>query len=518
MAPRRRGHEHTPHGRSTDPRGLVGIWCRCAGYQQKADCSPRDCHGWPAVKSSRIGTSPQRVGGYDRVTGSQQYVADIRLQDVLQAKLVTLDCAHARIISIDTSAAEQVPGVRLVMTAGDLPQPVPRFGPQFEDRPVIAVGETKYHGEPVAAVAAETKDAAEEAARLVRVDYEEFPAVFTIAGALDPASPLVQDPAIRPGDPLAGTNILREHRFGWGDVEVAASSADLVVEGTYTFPMVTQFAIEPHAFMAAPDGDGIAVWSTIQHPNWLQKILAKLLQLPLAKVRVFAPDPGGGFGGKQHTKYEPLVAFMALRTGRPVRLTLTLEETFQAVRRNSTEIRVRTGFRSDGTLVFRDIEANYLIGAYADIADRPVPTGSYASCGPYRVPAARIVARSILSHTTPSTAFRGFGNPQPIWAVESNMDEAAHALGIDPLELRLRNLARHGEEFIPGDTPADGDWEQAVRRAAELIGWGSPLPPGRGRGLAVGMKAGPTTGLSYSVSYTHLRAHETRHDLVCRLL
>jgi len=450
------------------------------------------------VKSSRIGTSPQRVGGYDRVTGSQQYVADIRLQDVLQAKLVTLDCAHARIISIDTSAAEQVPGVRLVMTAGDLPQPVPRFGPQFEDRPVIAVGETKYHGEPVAAVAAETKDAAEEAARLVRVEYEELPAVFTIAAALDPASPLVQDPAIRPGDPLAGTNILREHRFGWGDVEVAASSADLVVEGTYTFPMVTQFAIEPHAFMAAPDGDGIAVWSTIQHPNWLQKILAKLLQLPLAKVRVFAPDPGGGFGGKQHTKYEPLVAFMALRTGRPVRLTLTLEETFQAVRRNSTEIRVRTGFRSDGTLVFRDIEANYLIGAYADIADRTVTKGSYASCGPYRVPAARIVSRSVLSHTTPSTAFRGFGNPQPIWAVESNMDEAAHALGIDPLELRLRNLARHGEEFIPGDTPADGDWEQAVRRAAELIGWGSPLPPGRGRGLAVGMKAGPTTGLSYS--------------------
>jgi CO/xanthine dehydrogenase Mo-binding subunit len=319
-----------------------------------------------------------------------------------------------------------------------------------------------------------------------------------VAAALDPAAPLVQDPALRPEDPLAGTNVLREHHFGWGDVDVAASSADLVVEGTYTFPMVTHFAIEPHGFMAAPDGDGIAVWSTIQHPNWLQKILAKLLELPLAKVRVFAPDPGGGFGGKQHTKYEPLVAFMALRTGRPVRLTLTLEETFQAVRRNSTEIRVRTGFRSDGTLVSRDIEANYLIGAYADIADRTVTKGSYTSCGPYRVPAARIVARSILSHTTPSTAFRGFGNPQPIWAVESNMDDAARALGIDPLELRLRNLARHGEEFIPGDTPADGDWEQTVRRAAELIGWGSPLPPGRGRGLAVGMKAGPTTGLSYS--------------------
>ena len=150
-----------------------------------------------------------------------------------------------------------------------------------------------------------------------------------------------------------------------------------------------------------------------------------VLDLPLSKVRIFAPDPGGGFGGKQHAKYEPLVAFMALRAGRPVRLVLTLEETFQAVRRGASEIRVRTGFRDDGTLVFRDIEADYLIGAYADIADRTVAKGSYTSGGPYLVPAMRIVARSVLSHTTPSTAFRGFGNPQQIWAVESNMDEAA---------------------------------------------------------------------------------------------
>ncbi len=448
--------------------------------------------------SARIGASPARFGGRDRVTGAQQYVADIHLPGELHAKLVTLDCARARIVAIDTSAAEQVPGVRLVMTAADLPQPVPRFGPQFEDRPVLAVGETKYHGEPLAAVAADTRDAAEEAARLVRVEYEELPPVFTIAAALDSAAPLVQDPALRPGDPLAGTNVLREHHFGWGDVDAVAAEADLVVEGTYSFPMVTHFAIEPHAFMAAPDGDGVAVWSTIQHPNWLQRILAKVLDLPLARVRVFAPDPGGGFGGKQHPKLEPLVALMALRADRPVRLVLTLEETFQAVRRNATEIHVRSGFRADGTLVFRDIESNYLLGAYADIADRTVTKGSYAACGPYRVPAARIVARSILSHTTPSTAFRGFGNPQPIWAVESNMDEAARALGIDPLELRLRNLAHRGETIIPGDTPADGEWEQTARKAAELIGWGSPLEPGRGRGIAFGIKSGPTTGLSYS--------------------
>ncbi|MGZ6259337.1 MAG: xanthine dehydrogenase family protein molybdopterin-binding subunit [Candidatus Limnocylindrales bacterium] len=446
--------------------------------------------------NGQVGASPQRVGGQGRVTGQQQYVADIHLPDELEAKLVTLDCARARILSIDTSAAAQVPGVRLVLTAADLPQPVPRFGPQFQDRPVLAVGETKYHGEPVAAVAADTRDAAEEAVRLVKVEFEELPAVFTIAAALDPASPLVQDPALRPGDPLAGTNVLAEHRYGWGDVDAAA--AEVVVDETYTFPMVTHFAIEPHGFMAAPDEDGISIWSSIQHPYWLQKTVAKILGLPLAKVRVFAPDPGGGFGGKQHPKYEPLVAFMALKAGRPVRLILTLEETFQAVRRTTTSVRVRTGFLADGRLAFQDVAADYLLGAYADIADRVVGKGSYPGCGPYRVPAARIVARAILSHTTPATAFRGFGNPQVNWAVESNLNEGARALGIDPLELRLRNLARRGEAFIPVDTPADGDWQQTVRRAAELVGWGTPLPPGRGRGIALGIKSGPTTGLSYA--------------------
>ncbi|HZL15581.1 MAG TPA: xanthine dehydrogenase family protein molybdopterin-binding subunit, partial [Verrucomicrobiae bacterium] len=448
------------------------------------------------MSATRIGTSPNRVGGLGRVTGRNEYVADIRLPGVLEARLVTLDCARARIISIDTSAALAVPGVRLVMTAADLPQPVPRFGPQFEDRPVIAVGETKYHGEPVAIVAAETKDAAEEAAGLVRVDYEELPAAFTLAAALDPAAPLVREPALRPNDRLAATNVLREHRIGWGDID--AATADVIVENTYTFPMVTHFAIEPHAFLAAPDGGGIAVWSTIQHPNWLQKVIAKVLALPLSKVRVFAPDPGGGFGGKQHAKLEPLVAFAALRAGRPVRLVLSLEETFQAVRRASCEVRVRTGVDRDGSLRFEDITADYLIGAYADIADRVVGKGSYPAAGPYNVPAVRILARSVLSHTVPSTAFRGFGNPQVNWAVESNLDEAARAIGMDRLAIRLRNLAKKGDAFIPFDTPADGDWEQTVRRAAELIGWDAPLPPGRGRGLAVGIKSGPTTGLSYS--------------------
>ena len=447
---------------------------------------------------SGVGASPHRVGGRGRVTGGQTYVADLPAEDALHVKLVTVDAARARINGIDASSALALPGVRVVTTPDDLPSPMPRFGPQMRDRPVLAVGETKFFGDPVAAVAAETRDLAEEAAELVRVDYEPLPAVTTIAAALAPDAPLVQEPAIRLDDRLAGTNVLRLHRYGWGDVEAVEHEAECVVEGTWSFPMVTQFAIEPHAYMAAPDGDGIAIWSSIQHPYWLQRVIATMLGLPLAKVRVFAPDPGGGFGGKQHAKYEPLLAFMALQVGRPVRLVLSLEETFTAVRRAASEVHVRSGFKRDGTLVFRDIEANYLVGAYADIADRVVAKGSYTSNGPYRTPAVRIVARSVLSHTVPSTAFRGFGNPQQIWAVESNMDEAARQLGIDQVQLRLRNIPTPGEAFLPGDTPADGDWAITLRQAAEAIGWGQPVPAGRGRGIAVGLKSGPTTGLSYS--------------------
>ena len=445
-----------------------------------------------------IGVSPHRVGGYERVTGGQQYLADLHFEGVLHAKLVTIPCGRGRIISIDKRAAAAVPGVQLVMSADDLPQPIPRFGPQFQDRPVLAVGETKFHGEPVVAVAAETRDAAEDAARLVEIEYEELPGVYTVDQALAADAPLVREPELRAADdPHRETNVLTSRVFGWGDVD--AEEADLVIDETYGFPMVTHFAIEPHAFAAAPVEDGIAIWSTIQHPYLLQRQMAKLLDLPLAKVRVYAPDPGGGFGGKQNIKLEPLVAFMALRTGRPVRLVLTLDESFQANRRTSARIRVRSGFTLSGKLVFEDISSDYLLGAYADIADRVVSKSQYTAAGPYKVPSVRITARSVLSNTTPAMAFRGFGTPQVNWAVESNIDAAARALGLDGAEIRLRNLATRGEEIVPGDTPADGLWHQTVEKAMELVGWDEPRPEGHGRGIAVGIKSSATTGLSYSI-------------------
>ena len=163
-----------------------------------------------------IGASERRLGGRERVTGGQQFIADIRLESMLHVKLVHLDCGHARIVSIDTQKAASIPGVVCVVTADDLPRPMPRFGPAHDDKPLLAVGETKYHGQPVAAVVAESKESAEAAAELVRVEFEELSGVYTVDSALEPDTPLVQEPELRPGDPLNRTNVLNELRFGWG--------------------------------------------------------------------------------------------------------------------------------------------------------------------------------------------------------------------------------------------------------------------------------------------------------------
>jgi CO/xanthine dehydrogenase Mo-binding subunit len=447
-----------------------------------------------------IGESYERVGGRERATGAQRYAADLSFDRVLHVKLVHLPCARAAIRQIETRRAAGVPGVACVLTAADLPQPVPRYGPAFADRPILATGETKFFGEPVAAVVAETGDAAAAAAALVEVQFDELPGVLSIEQALDPASALVQDPSLRPDDADARTNVLRQWTFGWGEPPV---SSHLVLEREYRFPMVTHFAIEPHVFVALPTEDGITVVSPTQHPFVLQRVVAAALGWPLAKVRIVAPDPGGGFGGKGWPKFEPLVAVLALRLGRPVRLVLTLEETFQAVRRTSARIRARTAFDRDGHILSQSLFTDFLIGAYADIGVRVVSKASYAACGPYRTPHAQVVARALLSHTTPSTAFRGFGTPQASWAVESQLTEAARILGLDPIEIRRRNLARKGEAFIPNDTPADGDWLAALDAAEAAISWHAPLPPNRGRGLALGLKSSSTASASLAIVRLH---------------
>lgn len=443
-----------------------------------------------------IGSGTLRVGGVERVTGAQRFVADLAFPVALQVALVTIPCGSADILAIDTSAALALPGVVAVLSAADLAQPVQRFGPAYEDRPVIADGCVTYHGEPVALVAAETADLAHKAAALVRVDYRETPGAYTLDAALADDAPVVQQ---RVAGMVEHGNVLKTRRYGWGDVAAAEATADLVVENTYTFPMVTHFPIEPLAMVAVPTGEGIDVYSAVQHPYLLQRMLASILDLDLSRVRVLAPDPGGAFGGKQNPKFEPVLAMLALRLGRPCRLVCSLEETFQAMRRAGARVHARTGFTREGIAVFHQLRADYQLGAYVDIGERVVAKGSYLGGGPYRWPALSTVARAVLTNTVPSTAFRGFGAPQISWATESQMDAAARALGIDRLRIRLLNLVSAGEEMVRGEVPADGDWRQSVEKAAAAIDWSAPLPPHRGRGIAVAIKSGATTGLSQSL-------------------
>lgn len=444
------------------------------------------------------GDAPLRVGGVERVTGTQRYAADLQFENVLHLKLVHLNCGHARIKSIDISDALKVAGVRGIVTTADLPQPVPRFGPTIMDWPLLAVNETKFFGEPVAVVAAETREEAQAGADAVKVDFEELPAVLSIDDALNPEMPLVREPELRPGDKFANTNIFKEWNLGHGNIEGAKSA--FVLEHEYSFPMVTHFAIEPHVFIAAPDDDGVTIWSPNQHPFVLQKVVAATFKWPLSRVRIIAPDPGGGFGGKGWPLYEPLLTFLALKFKRPVRLLLTLEETFQNVRRASARAQVRSGFDNEGRLTFQEVSTDYLIGAYAAVAPRVVSKGCFVAGGPYICPRVKIRARAIMSHTTPSTAFRGFGTPQGSWGVESQLTEAAARLGIDPVEIRRRNLPKYREEFIPNTTPCDGNWHQVMDSAAEHIGWYAPLAKNRGRGMALGVKSSSTAASSQAMA------------------
>jgi CO/xanthine dehydrogenase Mo-binding subunit len=436
------------------------------------------------------------------VAGTQAFVADLRVPDAAQVALVTIPVGCAEIGRVDASRAAGMPGVVAVVTAADLPQPVPRFGISHPDRPVIATGTVNYHGEPVAAVVADTLDQARAAARAVMVEYRELPGVYDLDAALTPGARLVQDPSIRSDERRHDSNVLETALYTWGEDEETAMRTAAVVAHRYVFPMVTHFPIEPGGTIAVPtEGGGLEVYSPVQHPYLLQRTLASVWRLPLSKVRVFAPDPGGAFGGKQNPRHEPLLAFLALHTGRTCRYVMSLEETFQSTRRAGCRIDCRTGFDADGAITFHEVNADFLIGAYADVAPRVMSKGSYVAGGPYRIPRARISARAVLTNTTPSVAFRGFGAPQVMWATECQMDAGARELGLDGLEIRRRNLVRRGEAFIRGRDAAlaDGEWHDSLEKAAALIRWGEPVPAGHGRGIAVGIKPGATSGLSQSI-------------------
>lgn len=450
-----------------------------------------------------VGKSIRRPDAVKRVTGAMEYAFDSNMAGMLHGKLLRSPFGRARIVSIDASGARQMPGVVAVITAAELPQPVPRFGPVIADQPLLASGEAKYFGEPVAVVLANDEDTAAAALPLIRAEYEELPAVCSLAEALAPGAPLLHPGGKRHDGRTCDSNVCGEFEFGWGNIEKARPECARIIEDVYTFPMIHHHALEPFSAIAYPTEKGLTIKSPIQNPFILRRIIATCFGLDLSAVRVIASDIGGGFGGRGYPKLEPLAAWLALHTGRPVKIATSLDDSFLTVRRLATTVSIQTGFDAEGKIVFRDVKADFLMGAYADASTRIAQKAGFLGCGLYRTPNAHVISRAIYSNTVVSTACRGFGMPQLVWAIESHMNEASRLFNLDPLEIRLRNLPAKGEVFVPGDTPADGDWSAGLRRAAELVGWGDPKPRNVGRGIAIGVKNPIQASVSNAVAKLH---------------
>ncbi|PYN38609.1 MAG: aldehyde oxidase [Candidatus Rokuibacteriota bacterium] len=459
-----------------------------------------------------VGHPVPRVDAIEKVTGRARYVTDLTLPGMAHAKVLRSPYAHARVRRVDVTRARARPGVFAALAGADLTWCDPYYGPAYRDRPVLAIGVARYEGEPVAAVAAVDEATAEEALELIDVDYEPLAPVMTLEEALAEDAPLVhagQPPAGHFADlstlrPRPGTNICHQFQFARGDAAAALGGADVVVEDAYRFPPVQHVALEPHAAVAAWDETGaLTLWASTQNPYSVRVELAKMFDVPLARIRVVVPHLGGGFGSKTYAKLEPLAATLARAAARPVRLAASVPEAFQTVRRCASRVAVRAGFRRDGTLVAVACDADYDVGAYADIGPRVVQKGTYTATGPYRVPHVRLEARAVYTNTTPGGAFRGFGVPQLAWALESLFDVAADRLDRDPVDLRRQNFLAHGEEFAPGDTPIDGKLEESLSRAAEAIGWTRAPAADRGRGVAAMLKASVAPSVSEAIVRLH---------------
>lgn len=439
-----------------------------------------------------IGQSVPRRDGGAKVTGAAKYTGDLALPGMCHARVVRSPYAHARIRSIDVSQARRVPGVVAVVTAADLADVNLLFGHAVRDHPLIAADVVRFAGEPVVGVVAEDSLAAEEAAELVFVDYEPLPYVTDARAALAEDAPAVHvgdaERAEYGGETEAITtvhpNLCTRMEHGWGDIDAAFEGAALILDDTYEYPMAYAYAMEPYTTIASFDDEGLSVITSGQHAFLLQAELARCFNLSLSKVRVSIPHVGGAYGTKAYAKIEPLTAALALRARRPVRLALSVEETILTGRSIPATIRVRTAFDADGRIRGRRATAWLNAGAYAENTPRLAARVARRLSGPYRIPAASVEALVIYTNTVPGASYRGLGAPQAVFAGESQFDEAASRLEIDPLDLRRLNLLERGERAWPAARGMDSDLADDVRLASELIGWNRG-PADRGLGVAL---------------------------------
>ncbi len=454
-----------------------------------------------------VGASVPRVDGLEKVTGQATYTGDIVLPGMLHGKILRSPHPHAKIRAIDPRPAERLPGVVAVLTREDLKEIDPYYGHIIRDRPPLAIEKVRFVGEPVVAVAAEDEATAEEALSLISVEYDELPAALDVASAMAHGAPLLHETPgaiVGSAKPVRGTNICHRDQMKWGDIERGFAAADLVLEDTFTFPSVYHYALEPHTVLAQWERDALTVWASAQHPFLVRAELARIFRLPLARVQLVIPFVGGGFGSKSYTKIEPLVAALALKAQRPVRVAQSVFESFHTTRRHAVTCQIKTGAKRDGTLTAKACEIYLDTGAYADNGPQVANQAAHRVIGPYRIPHVRIDAYAVYTNSVPAGSFRSIGAPQSIWACESHIDMLADRLGIDPLEMRLKNLFKPGEEVRAGMKPLDGDISVGLRKTAELLGVGLERPEAdKGVGIACGvMNAG-----AFPVSIAIVRLH-----------
>lgn len=429
----------------------------------------------------------------DKVAGKAVFVTDLEIPGMLHAFVVRSPMVHARIVSIDDREARAQPGVVDVVKGADTAE-LGKWGLLLRDRPVLAIDRVRFVGEPVALIIAETYDVAEDAAELLKVEYEELPAVCTAEEALADGAPLVHahhdiivDYYFKgQAKPVENSNVFHRFVSEVGDVSAAEASAALVHEDRFTFPSVFHYALEPHTVIADYRADQLTVWAGSQSPAAVQKTLSRLFGLPLARVRVVVPFVGGGFGGKASVKIEPLAAAASWKVGRPVRLAQSLSESMLTCRRLSADIVIRTAVNAEGRIVAKSARIVLDGGAYADTGPAIATKAANRIIGPYLIPNLKLESSAVYTNKVPGAAFRSIGGPQAVWAAESHMDNVAAAIGLSPTEFRLRNLASRGDRIRPDLRPIDVDMGELMGAVGQAVVTSAANGERVGRGIAVG--------------------------------
>ncbi|GAC1318558.1 MAG: xanthine dehydrogenase family protein molybdopterin-binding subunit [Chloroflexota bacterium] len=434
-------------------------------------------------------SSVARLDGPDKTTGRAVYGMDLVRPGMLHGRVLRSLIPHGRIVSIDTSDALAMPGVQAILTAADVP--TGRFGGAVNDVPLLAADVVRYAGEPIALVAATSARAADEALAAIQVDIDELPLVDDVEQALEPDAPLVHpnwaDYEALPGIDRQG-NICSHTSIARGDPTAAFAQAAHVIEERYQTAMVHQGYMEPRAALAEATPDGrLTVWSTTQLPFLIRDNLAAILGVSVGRIRVISTVIGGGFGGKLRILLEPYCALLALRTGRPVRMTMSVEEELTAdAPRAASVTYIRSAVDVEGRILARQVRILFDCGAYAGSAPAITSVGSLVALGPYRLPNVRIDAYGVYTNKANTGSYRAPSGPQVNFAVESHMDEIAYRLGIDPLELRLRNALEDGDIAANGQTVSGVSIRQVLQQAADAIGWSTPATAAAhtGKGIA----------------------------------